>query len=142
MPGARPEPDAGCRDPSRGHRVPGNLVTLMAAPAPSPIFTPKQGQYLAFIYAYTQVLGRPPAEADMQRHFKVTPPSVHQMVLTLERAGLIRRTPGVARSIELLGAPIVLSSDKRDAATAGSDERRRCLCSPREATAARPRAEP
>src|ERR1700682_175237 len=72
---------------------------------PSPSFTPKQGQYLAFIYAYTRVLGRPPAEADLQRHFRVTPPSVHQMVLTLERAGLIRRQPGVARSIELLIEP-------------------------------------
>ena len=50
-------------------------------------FTEKQGQYLAFIHAYTRVLGRPPAEADLQRHFHVTPPSVHQMVLTLERAG-------------------------------------------------------
>ena len=48
---------------------------------------------------------RPPAEADMQRHFRVSPPSVHQMILTLERAGLIRRQPGVARSIELLVAP-------------------------------------
>ena len=68
-------------------------------------FTPKQGQYLAFIYAYTQVLGRPPAEADMQRHFRVSPPSVHQMVLTLEREGLIRRQPGVARSIQLRVQP-------------------------------------
>ena len=50
-------------------------------------FTEKQGQYLAFIWAYTRVLGRPPAEADLQRHFQVTPPSVHQMVLTLEREG-------------------------------------------------------
>jgi len=73
-----------------------------------PSFTPKQGQYLAFIYAYTQVLGRPPAEADLQRHFRVTPPSVHQMVLTLERARLIRRQPGVARSIQLLVAPEAL----------------------------------
>lgn len=73
-------------------------------PAP-PSFTPKQGQYLAFIYAYTRVQGRPPAEADLQRYFAVTPPTVHQMVLTLERCGLIRRTPGVARSIELLVAP-------------------------------------
>jgi DNA-binding MarR family transcriptional regulator len=72
---------------------------------PSPGFTPKQGQYLAFIYAYTRVLGRSPAESDLQRHFHVTPPSVHQMVLALERAGLIRRQPGVARSIELLVAP-------------------------------------
>jgi DNA-binding MarR family transcriptional regulator len=65
-------------------------------------FTEKQGQYLAFIHAYTLVLGRPPAEADLQRHFRVRPPSVHQMVLTLERAGLIRRQPHQARSIAVL----------------------------------------
>ncbi len=29
------------------------------------VFTPKQGQYLAFIHAYTLLNGRPPAEADM-----------------------------------------------------------------------------
>ena len=71
-------------------------------------FTDKQGQYLAFIHAYTLVLGRPPAEADLQRHFHVTPPSVHQMVLTLERDGLIRRKPGVARSIEVTIDPDAL----------------------------------
>jgi hypothetical protein len=59
-------------------------------------------------HAYTLVLGRPPAEADLQRHFRVTPPSVHQMVLTLARAGLIRRRPGVARSIEVLVDPEAL----------------------------------
>lgn len=48
-------------------------------------FTTKQGQYLAFIYYYSKVNRRAPAEADMQRYFGVTPPSVHQMVLTLER---------------------------------------------------------
>ena len=69
-----------------------------------PSFTAKQGQYLAFIYAYTRIMRRPPAEADMQRHFQVTPPTVHQMVLTLERAGLIQRQPGQPRSIELLVA--------------------------------------
>ena len=70
-----------------------------------PNFTPKQGQYLAFICAYTRLHRRPPAQADIQRHFAVSPPSVHQMVLTLERAGLIRRQPGVARSIEVLVDP-------------------------------------
>jgi DNA-binding MarR family transcriptional regulator len=74
----------------------------VSPPSAVPTFTLKQGQYLAFIYAYTRVLGRPPAEADLERHFGVSPPSVHQMVLTLERAGLIRRQPGVARSIEVL----------------------------------------
>ena len=70
-----------------------------------PDITPKQGQYLAFINAYTRLHRRPPAEADMQHHFRVTPPSVHQMVLSLERNGLIRREPGVARSIEILVVP-------------------------------------
>ena len=74
----------------------------------APRFTDKQGQYLAFIHAYSRVHGRPPAEADMQQKFQVTPPSVHQMVLNLERAGLIRRTPGAARSIELLLLPELL----------------------------------
>lgn len=68
-------------------------------------FTPKQGQYLAFIDAYTRVNLRPPAEADIQRRFDVTPPSVHQMILTLQREGLIRRQPGTPRSIEVLVPP-------------------------------------
>jgi Mn-dependent DtxR family transcriptional regulator len=65
-------------------------------------YTEKQGQYLAFIYYYTKMHGRAPAELDMQKYFKVTPPSVHQMVITLEQHGLIERTPGQARSIRLL----------------------------------------
>lgn len=68
-------------------------------------FTDKQGQYLAFIYGYTRINGRPPAEADIQRYFAVTPPTAHQMVLTLERGGWIRRTPRAARSIEVLVDP-------------------------------------
>jgi Mn-dependent DtxR family transcriptional regulator len=76
--------------------------------ATEPRSTALKGQYLAFIYAYTRILGRPPAEADMRRHFKVTAPTVHQMVLTLERNGLIKREPGVARSIQLLVAPEAL----------------------------------
>jgi Mn-dependent DtxR family transcriptional regulator len=68
-------------------------------------FTPKQGQYLAFIHLYTRLHRRSPAETDMQQYFRVSPPSVHQMVLTLERAGLIRRKPRTARSIELLVDP-------------------------------------
>jgi Mn-dependent DtxR family transcriptional regulator len=77
----------------------------VVAVIPKPTFTDKQGQYLAFIHAYTLVIGRPPAEADMQRFFAVAPPSVHQMVLTLERQGWIIRKPGIARSIKLLVDP-------------------------------------
>ncbi len=64
-------------------------------------FTALQGQYLAFIHTYEGIHGCAPAEADLQRHFGVTPPSVHQMVVTLERKGLITRVAGGARSIKL-----------------------------------------
>jgi len=82
-------------------------MAFVSPPAKS--FTQKQGQYLAFIYAYTRLNRRPPAEIDMQRYFQVSPPSVHQMVVTLEREGFIRRQPGVARSIEMLIDPECLT---------------------------------
>ena len=81
------------------------MVERHQVPAGKPRFTLTQGQYLAFIYAYGRIFRRPPSERDLQRHFEVTAPSVHQMVLTLERVGLIKRQSGVARSIELLVDP-------------------------------------
>ena len=65
------------------------------------LYTHKQGQYLAYIYHYTRIHRRAPAEAEMQAYFRVSPPSVHRMVLTLEARGLIERTPGQSRSIRL-----------------------------------------
>jgi repressor LexA len=70
-----------------------------------PTFTHLQGQYLAFIYLYTKLHRRAPAEADMQAYFKVTPPSVHSMVLGLAARRLIARVPGQARSIKVLVPP-------------------------------------
>lgn len=66
-----------------------------------PPYTSRQGQFLAYINHYLTLHGRPPAEAEMMQFFQVTPPSVHQMILTLERRGLITRVPGQARSIAL-----------------------------------------
>ncbi len=74
-------------------------------PSMAPPFTAKQGQYLAFIYNYTKIHHQAPAEADMERYFRVSPPSIHEMVKTLERNGFIERTPGQARSIRLLVQP-------------------------------------
>lgn len=89
-----------------GQRVAFSLtpeVTEAADPLPGDPkpFTSKQGQYLAFIYYYTKIHGRPPAEADFQRFFRVTPPVVHQMIKTLAARGFIDREPGTARSIRL-----------------------------------------
>ena len=71
----------------------------------TPRFTAKQGQYLAFIHTYIKMNRRAPAESDMQRFFEVTPPSVHRMVVELEKRGLISRVPGAPRSIKLLVDP-------------------------------------
>jgi hypothetical protein len=68
-------------------------------------FTPTQGRYLAFIDQYTRLHGVPPAEADMLAYFRTSPPSVRQMILTLERKGFISRKPGQARSIMVLVSP-------------------------------------
>ena len=64
--------------------------------------TDRQGQFLAYIHQYSLINRCAPAEADMQNFFQITPPSVHSMVLTLERRGFIRRVPGQARSITLI----------------------------------------
>jgi repressor LexA len=63
--------------------------------------TTMQGQYLAFIFYYSKINGIAPAESDFVRYFRVTPPSVHQMIITLERNNFIGRTPGKSRSITL-----------------------------------------
>ncbi len=65
-------------------------------------FTPRQGQFLAFIHLYTKLHRRSPGELDMVIYFQVTPPSVHSMVVKLHELGLITRTPGKARSIQVL----------------------------------------
>ena len=68
----------------------------------APRFTEKQGQSLAFIATYTLLNRRPPAEADFQHFFRVTAPSVHQMIVTLERLELVSRVPGQPRTIKVM----------------------------------------
>jgi hypothetical protein len=98
-----------CDDPTAEHVVVfdgGEMVDILCSEdgrrQKKTKFTKKQGQYLAFIHQYTKVHGVPPAEHEMQRHFDVSPPSVHHMVINLEKKGLIERTPGMARSIRVL----------------------------------------
>jgi len=68
-------------------------------------YSHKQGQYLAFIHLYGKLHQCAPSEWEIQEHFRVSPPSVHDMILRLEANGLIERTPGAARSIRLLILP-------------------------------------
>jgi len=71
----------------------------------TPTPTPRQGQFLAYIFQYSLLNRCAPAEADMQRYFQISAPSVHSMVVTLERRGFIQRVAGQARSITLLIPP-------------------------------------
>jgi DNA-binding MarR family transcriptional regulator len=87
-----------------------------------PLYTERQGQYLAYFHQYSILNGCAPTEADMQRFFQVTPPTVHQMVLTLERRGFIQRVPGQVRSIILTVPPESLPLLKRPQDRASKQE--------------------
>lgn len=82
-------------------------------------YTERQGDYLSFIHYYTRVNGQPPAETDIQRFFGVTPPTAHNMVIELERRGLLARTPRTARSLRVL-----LSEDQIPPLPAGATANR------------------
>ena len=64
-------------------------------------FTPRQGQFLAFIHLYRKLHRRGPAETDLVKFFRVTPPAAHGMVVKLEELGLITREAGVGRSMRV-----------------------------------------
>ena len=59
---------------------------------------------MASIYRYTKVHRQASAETDLQEYFQVSPLTLHKMIKTLDRNGLIERTAGEDRSIRLLVA--------------------------------------
>lgn len=65
-------------------------------------YTPRQGQFLAFIYYYTKIHRCSPSELDMREYFQISAPAIHQMVVKLEEGGFIERQPRKPRSIRLL----------------------------------------
>ena len=68
------------------------------AESQAPRFTAKQGEYLAYLYLYRKLHRCSPSESEIAEYFRVSPPSVHQMIVKLEEKGLITREPGVPRS--------------------------------------------
>jgi hypothetical protein len=70
-----------------------------SAPSRPALFTQRQGQYLAFIDGYRRLHRQGPAEQDLMRYFRITPPTVHTMLVKLQELGLVRREPGVPRSL-------------------------------------------
>jgi SOS-response transcriptional repressor LexA len=68
----------------------------------SPPFTPRQGEYLAFIHRFTARRGMAPSFEEIGAHFDTTAPSVNSMIKMLESRGLLSRVPGVARSLRVV----------------------------------------
>ncbi|MCA9126268.1 MAG: MarR family transcriptional regulator [Planctomycetales bacterium] len=64
--------------------------------------TPTQARYLAFIQKYIDLHGIAPSEKEISDAMCVMPPSVNQMIKSLEKLGFISRSPGVARSIRII----------------------------------------
>jgi DNA-binding MarR family transcriptional regulator len=73
-------------------------------------FTMEEGQYLAFIYNYSQILGESPDESDIQRYFQVDAATVHPMIAHLEESGFVSQVPRQARSLRVLVPPQMLPS--------------------------------
>lgn len=65
-------------------------------------WTVRQGQFLAFIFYYTKVNKRPPAEADIQTYFNISSASTHQMVKMLVDKNLLQKIPRQSRSMRIL----------------------------------------
>jgi hypothetical protein len=65
-------------------------------------FTPRQGQFLAFIHVYRKLHRQGPAELDLAQFFRVTLPSIHGLIVKLEELGLVTCEPGVARSVRVV----------------------------------------
>jgi hypothetical protein len=84
--------------------------------------TPTQRAYLDFIRRYVDLHKRAPAEHEMQAFFMVTPPTVHQMVVTLTTKGFVTREPGQARSIRLVEALPVADDEDDGLASRPPDE--------------------
>jgi len=69
------------------------------AEKPKDRFTARQGQYLAYLHLYRKLHRYSPSETEISQYSRVSPPSVHQMIVKLEEKGLITREPGVPRSV-------------------------------------------
>ena len=65
-------------------------------------FIEMKDQYLRFIHACTKLNRRPPAEVEIQKYSRVTPPTMNQMIADLNRTRLIECIPGNPSQFGLL----------------------------------------
>jgi SOS-response transcriptional repressor LexA len=61
--------------------------------------TARQTQALRYIRDYIHLHDRSPSEEELARHLGISAPAAHDLVIRMERSGLVRRKPGAARSV-------------------------------------------
>jgi dipeptidyl aminopeptidase/acylaminoacyl peptidase len=89
-------------------------------------FTHTQGQYLAFIHAYTRLHRRPPAETDMQEYFRVNNDFNHPIFDEVSRGPwrdverYARNSPMLA--VENITAPLMIVHGDLDFVPIQQDE--------------------
>jgi repressor LexA len=67
------------------------------------VLTPRQHEVYNFICRFQEAHGYAPTIAEIRAHLGLSSPAtVHQLLSTLEREGLIRRIPNVSRGIEIV----------------------------------------
>jgi len=67
------------------------------------VLTPRQREVYNFICRFQEAHGYAPTIAEIRAHLGLSSPAtVHQLLSTLEREGLIRRIPNVSRGIEIV----------------------------------------
>ena len=67
--------------------------------------TPAQERALATIRQFSSRHGFPPTVKELGQELGVAPASAHELMTALERKGYLRRSPGKARSLEILRQP-------------------------------------
>src|ERR687883_456530 len=67
--------------------------------------TPRQREVFDYLSRYMEANHKAPTNAEIRAHFGLeSPATVHHLLSALEREGLIRRIPNVARGIEITKA--------------------------------------
>lgn len=61
--------------------------------------TPRQAQALRFIRSFLHLYRVSPSFAELAWHLGVSSPAAYDLVVRMERAGLLRKKPGVSRSM-------------------------------------------
>ena len=67
------------------------------------LVTKKQHRVFTFLCGYIATNSEAPTNLEIRQHFQLrSPATVHAILVSLEKEGLIKRTPNISRGIEIV----------------------------------------